>query len=67
MTTKSWVFLAISFVTDFVVTAGTAISTGMAGAGSSQLPSKGILLTATIAGVVMAARNLKASLQEAPK
>lgn len=67
MTTKSWVFLAISFVTDFVVTAGTAISTGMAGAGSSQLPGKGILITAGVAGLVMASRNLKSALQEVPK
>jgi len=64
---NKWVLLGISFVTDFLVTAGSAVMTAMAGAQSTSVPSDGILVTASLAGLVMASRNLKSALQEPPK
>lgn len=60
MTVPGWVTLTISFLTDFIITAGTTVSTVMVASSSTALPSKATWIMATIGGLVAAARRVQA-------
>ncbi len=63
----AWLILIISALTDFIITAGTALTTAMVAAGSAQLPNSAIVLLATIGGLVSAARTIQQALKATPE
>ncbi len=63
MLTTQWTILAVSALTDGVITGGTAIMTAMVGAGSTAMPGKAVILLAVIGGVVAAARTVQQALK----
>jgi hypothetical protein len=54
--------LLVSFVTDFLIVAGSTVGGAMGGQGSLTVPGKGVLLFAVVMGVVAAARRVQALL-----
>lgn len=62
MTTSTWVTLGVSFVTDFIISAGGAVSTAMVATGSTALPTKATAVFAIVTGLVAASRRVQALL-----
>lgn len=55
----AWLVLLISAGTDFVITAGAALSTAMvAHGGSTEIPSLAVCLLASLAGLTAFARTI---------
>lgn len=63
----AWLVLIISAFTDFIITAGTALTTAMVAAGSAQLPTPAIILLAIIGGLVSGARTIQQALKATPE
>ena len=63
----AWLILLISAFTDFVITAGTALTTAMVAQGTAQMPSAAILLLAVIGGLVSGARTVQQALKATPE
>ena len=55
--------LLVSAGTDFVITAGTAITAAMVANGDASMPSRPILLLAVIGGTVSFARTVQQALR----
>lgn len=62
MSTSTWITLTVSFVTDFIISAGGALSTAMVATGSTALPTKATAVFAIITGLVAASRRVQALL-----
>ena len=62
MTTQTWITLVISFITDFIISAGGAVSTAMVATGSTALPTKATAVFAVVTGLVAASRRIQALL-----
>lgn len=58
--------LGVSFVTDFIISAGGALSTAMVATGSTSLPTKATAVFAIVTGLVAASRRIQALLQVPP-
>jgi len=61
-----WPTLTISFLTDFILTAGGTISGSMLGAKEVTMPALPIWILATILGVMAGARRVQALLAPPP-
>ncbi len=58
--TAQLVTLLISFVSDFIITAGTGIATAMGATGVVAMPGKAVIVFAVLMGLVAAARRVQA-------
>lgn len=63
----AWLILSISALTDFVITAATALNTAMIATGSAQWPSKAVVLLAILGGLVSAGRTIQQALKATPE
>lgn len=63
----AWLTLIISAVTDFIITAATALTTAMVSTGTAELPGKAVLLLALLGGVVSGARTVQQALKATPE
>jgi len=61
-----WLTITVSCVSDFIISAGGAITAAMVGTGSTAMPSKAVALVACITGAIAAARRVQALLQVPP-
>lgn len=66
MTTPTWVTLIVSFITDFIISAGGALSTAMVATGSTSMPTKATTAFAIVTGLIAASRRIQALLQVPP-
>ena len=64
MTTNQYFTIIVSFITDFMVTAGSTLAGGALGNG--QIPSKSVWALAAVTGMVAAARRVQALLATPP-
>ena len=58
--------LAISFLTDFVISAGGCMTTAMVATGSATMPNTPVIVFAAITGLVAASRRVQALLTPPP-
>lgn len=63
MTTQTWITLSISFLTDFIISAGGAITTAMVASDNTAVPSVAVCIFAIVTGLVAASRRVQALLQ----
>ena len=56
----NYLTLAISFLSDFVITAGGTLATAMVHAGNTETPSQAVLLLSLVLGLVAASRRVQA-------
>ena len=61
-----WLTLAISFSSDFVISAGGCLTTAMVATGETEMPSTPVLLFAIVTGLVAASRRIQALLAPPP-
>ena len=61
----AWVVLAISALTDFIITSSTALTAAMVSSGSAQLPGKAVIVLALLGGIVAMARTVQQALRAA--
>ena len=61
-----WLILLISAGTDALISFGTAVSAAMVTQGSVAMPSRAVLLLATVGGLVAAARTIQQALKATP-
>lgn len=61
-----WFTLIISFVTDFVIAAGSCLTAAMVAGGSTNVPSTAVLIYSLISGLVIGARRVQALLSTPP-
>jgi len=59
----AWLILLVSALTDFAITAGGSITSAMLATGSAEIPSKGVILIALVAGIMSAARTIQQALK----
>jgi len=63
----AWLVLIISALTDFIITAATAVTSAMVGSGSTDFPNKAVLLLAVLGGLVSGARTIQQALKTTPE
>lgn len=63
----AWTVLCISAITDFLITAATAITSAMVAMGDAQLPGQAVLVLAFLGGLVSAARTIQGALKTTPE
>lgn len=61
----AWAILLISALTDFIISAGTAITAAMVATGSAQMPDTPVIVLSVIGGVVAFARTVQQALKNA--
>lgn len=61
-----WTTLAISFLSDFVISAGGAMLTAMVASGQTEVPKPAVMIFAIVTGLVAAGRRVQALLQVPP-
>lgn len=59
----AWAILLISALTDFIISAGTAITAAMVATGSAQMPDTPVIVLSVIGGVVAFARTIQQALK----
>ncbi len=64
--TQPWLTLIVSSISDFVISAGGALTAAMVATGSTQMPGKATALVAIITGAIAAARRVQALLSVPP-
>ncbi len=64
---SAWTILLISALTDFIITAATAITSAMVASESATMPGTPIILLAVLGGVVSAARTIQQALKATPE
>lgn len=63
----AWIVLMISAVTDFIITAGTGLTTAMVATGSTSMPNKATVLLMLIGGLIAMARTIQQALKTTPE
>jgi hypothetical protein len=63
----AWVILLVSAFTDFIITAGTGLTTAMMATGNAALPNKATILFMLLGGVVAASRTIQQALKSTPE
>lgn len=63
----AWLVLIISAFTDFIITAATAVTSAMVGAGNAELPGKAVIILALLGGLVSASRTVQQALKQTPE
>jgi hypothetical protein len=58
------VILLVSAATDFVITMGTSLTTAMVAMGTTEMPSKAVVVVALIGGGVAFARTIQQALKK---
>lgn len=58
--------LCVSFLSDFLISGGSAYTAAMVGAGSTQVPTRAALMVALVAGLVAGGRRLQALMAPPP-
>jgi hypothetical protein len=59
--------LLIAALTDFIISAGTALATAMVAQGNAAIPSPAVIILAAIGGTVAAARTVQQALKITPE
>lgn len=59
----AWTIVLISALTDFIITAGTALTTAMVAAGDAELPSMAVLIVSGLGGLIAFARTVQQALK----
>ncbi len=59
--------LLITALTDFIISAGTALGTAMVAQGNAQIPGAAVIILAVIGGVVAGARTVQQALKVTPE
>ena len=59
---SQYVTLIVSFVTDFIITAGTGVAGAMAATKVVEIPNRAVVALAVLMGIVSAARRVQALL-----
>lgn len=63
----AWVVLIISAMTDFVINAGTALSSAMVATGMAEIPNRAVIMLAIVGGCIQAARTIQQALKATPE
>jgi len=58
--------VAISFLTDFVISAGGCLTTAMVATGSATMPTTPVMIFSVVTGLVAASRRVQALLSPPP-
>ena len=61
-----WLNLAVSFVSYFVITAGSTVGGAMVGSGETTMPATTVWVLACVMGLVSASRRVQAMLAIPP-
>ena len=64
---SEWVALVISALTDFIISAGTALTSAMVATGEAHVPSEAVLILALVGGLVAGARTIQQALKSTPE
>lgn len=56
--------IAISFLTDFIISAGGCLTTAMVATGNTAVPSVAVMIFSIVTGLVAAARRVQALLEQ---
>jgi hypothetical protein len=63
---STWATFAVSFATDFILTAGGTISGGMLGQQTVSMPSTPVWVLAAVLGIMAGARRIQALMSVPP-
>jgi len=63
----AWLVLVISAMTDFVITAATALTSAMVAMGNAEMPSRAVILLALLGGLVAFSRTVQQALKATPE
>ncbi len=66
MNSQTWVTLIVSFITDFVISAGGCLTTAMVATGSAAMPTTPVIIFSAVTGLVAASRRVQALLTPTP-
>ncbi len=66
MNSQTWITLIVSFLTDFVISAGGCLTTAMVATGSATMPSTPVIIFSAVTGLVAASRRVQALLTPPP-
>jgi hypothetical protein len=66
MNNQPWITLIVSAITDFVISAGGALTTAMVATTSQTLPSTATIVFSVVTGLVAAARGTQKLLTPTP-
>lgn len=61
-----WFSLLVSFLSDVVITGGTALTTAMVAGDSAHMPTTAVWILALVGGLMAGFRALKAAISPAP-
>jgi hypothetical protein len=64
MDRNAFYVLMVSAATDFIITAGTALTTAMVANGEASMPSHPVILVAVIGGAVSFARTVQQAVRK---
>lgn len=64
---QAWIVLLVSAFTDFIINAGTALTSAMVATGNAAMPSKAVVILALIGGLVAFSRTVQQALKATPE
>lgn len=59
----AWFILLISAFTDFVIVAGTSLTTAMLASGKAEIPTPAILIVVMVGGLIAMARTIQQAIK----
>jgi hypothetical protein len=59
----AWAILLISAFTDFIVSAGTSLTSAMVATGKAEMPARAVIVLALLGGLVQLARTIQGALK----